>query len=79
MDAQTFTNFDQTSRLERLGLQGDHYVPETTLGSGIVLVFSLGLLWAMVHHLSNVYDFDTTMSTEELIENLVQIIELETT
>lgn len=79
MDAQTFTNFDQTSRLKRLGFIGDQYVPETTLGSNYVLVFSLGLLWAMVHHLSNVYDFDTTMGPEELIENLVQIIELETT
>lgn len=37
----------------------------------------LAVLWDIVHELDNIYDFDSTMSSEDLIEDLKEIINLE--
>ena len=36
--------------------------------------WSLSALWQMVHELDKTYEFDTQMSSEELMENLIKIL-----
>lgn len=45
------------------------------IGSFQTPAWSLSALWDIVHNLDKTYDFDTKMSSEELMELLVKTIE----
>ena len=72
MLTNSHTNPEQTARLNKLDLTGDTPVSEQPKRA-----FSIGLLWDLVYYMRNIYEFDTTMNSGDLIEALVQIIEQE--
>ena len=49
--------------------------PHIDISSTIAPAWSLSALWDIVHNLDKTYDFDTKMSSDELMELLVKTIE----
>ena len=79
------TNYFQSLRLVTAGVPSDSadyfYAKETKLPKvrefTSVPCWSIGTLWQILHQCDGTYEFDTELSTEELIEEMVKAIENE--